>query len=126
MIAEMDFFNLCYDKNAIFRKKPGSPFTCVCLLLINNFLVHLQQGSINRDQFLQIVLIYIGTAADILELSEIFDDNLHDKEEYILKGIYYGTIAVWALGISQFGITLALPEEGLKQVTTLSFIRMVK
>ena len=39
----------------------------------------LPKGSINRDQFLQIVLIYIGTAADILELSEIFDDNLADK-----------------------------------------------
>ena len=75
----------------------------------------LPKGSISKEQFLQIVLIYIGTAADILELSEIYDEDIGSMRPDMLQGIYYGTITVWALSVAQFSITIALPEEGLKK-----------
>lgn len=76
----------------------------------------LPKGTISKEQFLQIVLIYIGTAADILELSEIYDEDIGSMQHPMILGVYYGTISVWALSISQFAMTIALPEKGLKDL----------
>ena len=72
-------------------------------------------GSISKDQFCQILLIYIGTAADIVEFSEIYKDddvqNLGSDTVDVLHTCMY----IWALSVLQFSLTIALPEDGLKE-----------
>lgn len=73
-------------------------------------------GTISREQFSQILLIYIGTAADIVEFSEIYgEDNISKKLRDETRKVLKGLMAVWGLSVIQFSLTIALPEDGLKQ-----------
>ena len=62
------------------------------------------------------MLIYIGTAADIVEFNEIYTNDV--IEDVIKVGgadkLLHGVMAVWALAVLQFSFTITLPEEGLK------------
>lgn len=72
-------------------------------------------GSISREQFCQILLIYIGTAADIVEFSEIYKDDDVQKLSKDTESVLHGCMSVWALSVVQFSLTIALPEDGLKE-----------
>lgn len=86
--------------------------TGVFILIIGRWT--LPKGSISRDQFSQILLIYVGTAADIVEFSELYgDEQVRERKEK--ETIYKGVMIVWGWSILQFSLTIALPEEGLKQ-----------
>ena len=83
--------------------------TGVLLLIVGRWL--LPQGTVSRDQFAQILLIYVGTAADIVEFSEVFgEDDINTR-----TGLLRGVMGVWGWSVLQFSMTIALPEEGLKE-----------
>ncbi|XP_012562260.2 uncharacterized protein LOC100208207 isoform X1 [Hydra vulgaris] len=90
--------------------------TGMLVLIIGRWL--LPSGSISKEQFSQILLIYIGTAADIVEFNEIYNNDV--IQDVIKVGgadnLLHGVMAVWALAILQFSFTVALPEDGLKHV----------
>ena len=58
--------------------------------------------------------MYIGTAADIVEFSEMHNDDL-TKLRNNLENVLHGVMAVWAISVVQFSFTIALPEESLKE-----------
>ncbi len=89
--------------------------TGVFILIIGRWT--LPKGSISRDQFSQILLIYVGTAADIVEFSELYsDEQVRAVEPKATQNtIYTGIMVVWGWSILQFSLTIALPEDGLKQ-----------
>ena len=86
--------------------------TGVLILIIGRWT--LPKGSISRNQFSQILLIYVGTAADIVEFSELYgEEKIRESKDYLK--IYRGVMVVWGWSILQFSLTIALPEDGLKQ-----------
>ena len=86
--------------------------TGVLMLIIGRWT--LPKGSISRNQFSQILLIYIATAADIVEFSETYtDDKVRARPER--AKIYNEVMAIWGWSVMQFSFTIALPEDGLKQ-----------
>lgn len=86
--------------------------TGVLMLIIGRWT--LPKGSISRNQFSQIILIYIATAADIVEFSETYsDDNVKTRPER--AQIYNEVMGIWGWSVMQFSFTIALPEDGLKQ-----------
>lgn len=90
--------------------------TGMLVLIIGRWL--LPQGSISKEAFSQILLIYIGTAADIVEFSEIYgedDEQLKKQLKEDTADVLHGVMAVWALSVLQFSLTIALPEDALKQ-----------
>uniref|UniRef100_A0A7M6DP29 Transmembrane protein 26 n=2 Tax=Clytia hemisphaerica TaxID=252671 RepID=A0A7M6DP29_9CNID len=105
----INFFNgMSFSKRADMIEQTG-----LLVLIVGRWL--LPQGSISKDQFCQILLIYIGTAADIVEFSEIYKDddviNLGPDTVDVLRSCCY----VWAFSVLQFSMTIALPEDGLKE-----------
>jgi len=88
--------------------------TGLLVLIIGRWL--LPQGSISREQFSKIILIYVGTAADIVEFSEIYgEEDLGTKLKDDLSNVLHGLMTVWAISVLQFSLTIALPEDGLKE-----------
>eukprot|EP00794_Sanderia_malayensis_P009146 gene9146-10119_t len=89
--------------------------TGVFILIIGRWT--LPKGSISRDQFSQILLIYVGTAADIVEFSELYEEEQVRAltSQATKRQIYTGVMVVWGWSILQFSLTIALPEDGLKQ-----------
>ena len=86
--------------------------TGVLMLIIGRWT--LPKGSISRNQFSQILLIYIATAADIVEFSETYTDDIVRSRPERAK-IYNEVMAIWGWSVMQFSFTIALPEDGLKQ-----------
>ncbi|XP_076833703.1 transmembrane protein 26 [Brachyhypopomus gauderio] len=73
------------------------------LLIIGKWFLPLG-GGVTRDELSQLLLIFVGTAADILEFtSETLSDvkHLHSKLEYIILG-------VWTWSMLQFPLHLAV------------------
>lgn len=106
LIVEI-FNDWSYSKRADIIEQTG-----VLVLIVGRWL--LPQGSISKEQFCQILLIYIGTAADIVEFSEIYKDDDVQNLSKDTENVLHGCMAVWALSVVQFSLTVALPEEGLK------------
>ena len=95
------------------------------------------KGSISREQFSQILLIYIGTASDIVEFNEIYnnkDDINNVNKVGNARVLLHGVMAVWAFAVLQFSFTIILPEEGLKEeeeeepneLKEISYFRKIK
>jgi len=61
------------------------------------------------------LLIYIGTAADIVEFSEIYgEDDLDTKLGGDLRSVLIGLMVVWGISVIQFSMTIALPQDEFK------------
>ncbi|KAF3841873.1 hypothetical protein F7725_023824 [Dissostichus mawsoni] len=93
------------------------------LLIVGKWLLPLG-GGVTRDELSQLLLIFVGTAADILEFTcETLSDvkASHPKLVYII-------LAVWTWSMLQFPLHLAVVntkprndcEEGSQEVTMLS------
>ena len=77
-------------------------------------------GHISREAFSQILLIYIGTAAVIVEFSEIYGEDDVKKLGTDQIKVLHGIMGVWALSVVQFSFTIALPEEGMLNISCSS------
>lgn len=73
------------------------------LLIIGKWLLPLGDG-VTRDQLSQLLLIFVGTAADILEFtSETLDEVKEDSPQLV-----YITLAVWTWSMLQFPCHLSV------------------
>lgn len=83
----------------------------VLILVIGRWL--LPKGGITRDQLSQLLLIYIGTAADIMEFTEIIkDDDIRAKHPEILRNRAFvnAVILFWSVSLFQFTLTVYAME----------------
>ncbi|XP_059489086.1 transmembrane protein 26 [Neocloeon triangulifer] len=80
------------------------------LTLIEQFLMlililgrwMLPKGDLTRDQLSQLLLVYIGTAADIIEFFDTFQDETIGKHP-VLPAL---TLAIWSWSLLQFTVVL--------------------
>ncbi|KAH0549157.1 transmembrane protein 26 [Cotesia glomerata] len=62
----------------------------------------LPKGDLTRDQLSQLLLVYIGTAADIIEFFDSFKEDVIGQE-YVLV---YLTLGIWSWSLMQFTVVL--------------------
>lgn len=63
----------------------------------------LPKGDLTRDQLSQLLLVYIGTAADIIEFFDSFKDDTIAKEQLLV----WLTLGIWSWSLLQFTIVLS-------------------
>lgn len=71
------------------------------ILIVGRWL--LPKGDLTRDQLSQLLLVYIGTAADIIE----FFDSFKDKKIASDPLLVYLTLGIWSWSLIQFTIVLS-------------------
>ncbi|XP_048480260.1 transmembrane protein 26 [Plutella xylostella] len=69
-------------------------------LIVGRWL--LPKGELTRDQLSQLLLVYIGTAADIIE----FFDSFKDEKVATEKVLVLLTLAIWSWSLIQFTVVL--------------------
>lgn len=83
----------------------------VLILVIGRWL--LPKGGITRDQLSQLLLIYIGTAADIMEFTEIIkEDEIRRTNPKMLQNTHFvnAVILFWSVSLFQFPLTVYAME----------------
>lgn len=83
----------------------------VLILVIGRWL--LPKGGITRDQLSQLLLIYIGTAADIMEFTEIIkEDEIRKTNPKMLQNSNFvnAVILFWSVSLFQFPLTIYAME----------------
>ncbi|KAK7902066.1 hypothetical protein WMY93_018835 [Mugilogobius chulae] len=89
------------------------------LLIIGKWL--LPAGGVTRDQLSQLLLIFVGTAADILEFTSETLSDVKDKSPQLV----YVILAVWTWSMLQFPFHFAVVnsdsegEEGVQDVSLM-------
>ncbi|XP_028398808.1 transmembrane protein 26-like [Dendronephthya gigantea] len=68
----------------------------------------LPRGKITRDQLSALLLTYVGTAADIMELFEVFDDK---KELRLNKDLYIAVLCTYTWSVLQFAFVRTATAE---------------
>ncbi|XP_063702365.1 transmembrane protein 26 [Culicoides brevitarsis] len=71
------------------------------ILIVGRWL--LPKGDLTRDQLSQLLLVYIGTAADIIEFFDSFKDE-KIAGDYLLAFL---TLGIWSWSLMQFTIVLS-------------------
>ncbi|XP_057330909.1 transmembrane protein 26 isoform X1 [Microplitis mediator] len=79
----------------------------------------LPKGDLTRDQLSQLLLVYIGTAADIIEF---FDSFKEDKigQEYVLV---YLTLGIWSWSLMQFTVVLTATKSRKSRLSSGTTIK---
>lgn len=71
------------------------------ILIIGRWM--LPKGDLTRDQLSQLLLVYIGTAADIIEFFDSYKDNTIASEPLLV----FLTLGIWSWSLLQFTIVLS-------------------
>lgn len=71
------------------------------ILIVGRWM--LPKGDLTRDQLSQLLLVYIGTAADIIEFFDSFKDDTVARE----RTLVFLTLAIWSWSLLQFTIVLS-------------------
>lgn len=71
------------------------------ILIVGRWL--LPKGDLTRDQLSQLLLVYIGTAADIIE----FFDSYKDDSIARIGFLVFLTLGIWSWSLMQFTIVLS-------------------
>lgn len=83
----------------------------VLILVIGRWL--LPKGGITRDQLSQLLLIYIGTAADIMEFTEVIkEDEIRRTNPKMLRNKHFvnAVFLFWSVSLFQFPLTIYAME----------------
>ncbi|KAJ7390162.1 hypothetical protein OS493_026669 [Desmophyllum pertusum] len=89
----------------------------VLILVIGRWL--LPKGGISRDQLSQLLLIYIGTAADIMEFTEIIkEDDIRRTNPKMLQNHHFvnAVILFWSVSLFQFPLTIYAMERNAQRL----------
>lgn len=70
------------------------------ILIIGRWM--LPKGDLTRDQLSQLLLVYIGTAADIIEFFDSFKEDKIARETVLV----YLTLGIWSWSLMQFTVVL--------------------
>ncbi|XP_071527793.1 transmembrane protein 26-like [Panulirus ornatus] len=80
-------------------------------LILGRWLLPL--GDLTREQLSQLLLVYIGTAADIIEFFDSFkDEKIADKEVLVLL-----VLAIWSWSLLQFTVIITSPQYMQRSIT---------
>ncbi|XP_077311556.1 transmembrane protein 26 isoform X1 [Lithobates pipiens] len=85
--------------------------TFLLLLIIGRWFLPIGAG-ITRDQLSQLLLMFVGTAADILEFTSETMEVVVVRENIIL---IYSILAIWTWSMLQFPLDLAVQNIGCQQ-----------
>ncbi|KPJ10121.1 Transmembrane protein 26 [Papilio machaon] len=114
LIKTLHWLSFCYIPEALTTgiPLPGATKipTDMWVTLIEQFLMLtlivgrwlLPKGDLTRDQLSQLLLVYIGTAADIIE----FFDSFKDEKVATEKVLVLLTLAIWSWSLVQFTVVL--------------------
>ncbi|XP_043842115.1 transmembrane protein 26 [Dromiciops gliroides] len=78
--------------------------TFLLMLIIGRWLLPIG-GGITRDQLSQLLLMFVGTAADILEFTS---ETLEEQNVRNNPGLVYAILAIWTWSMLQFPLDLAV------------------
>lgn len=70
------------------------------ILIVGRWM--LPKGELTRDQLSQLLLVYIGTAADIIEFFDSFKEDRVAREPLLV----YLTLGIWSWSLMQFTVVL--------------------
>ncbi|XP_018354157.1 PREDICTED: transmembrane protein 26 [Trachymyrmex septentrionalis] len=87
------------------------------ILIIGRWM--LPKGDLTRDQLSQLLLVYIGTAADIIEFFDSFKEDRIAKEPVLV----YLTLGIWAWSLTQFTVVLTATKSRKSRLSSGSVIR---
>ncbi|XP_071052601.1 transmembrane protein 26 [Onthophagus taurus] len=86
------------------------------ILIIGRWM--LPKGELTRDQLSQLLLVYIGTAADIIE----FFDSFKDEKVAMHPILVLLTLSIWSWSLLQFTVVLTATKSRKSRLTTASSI----
>ncbi|XP_068084389.1 transmembrane protein 26 [Anabrus simplex] len=82
------------------------------VLIIGRWM--LPKGDLTRDQLSQLLLVYIGTAADIIEFFDSFKDDTIAQEPVLVLL----TLAIWSWSLLQFTVVLTATKSRKSRLST--------
>ncbi|KAJ8917554.1 hypothetical protein NQ315_005603 [Exocentrus adspersus] len=82
------------------------------ILIIGRWM--LPKGDLTRDQLSQLLLVYIGTAADIIEFFDSFKDDKIAAEPILVLL----TLGIWSWSLMQFTVVLTATKSRKSRLTT--------
>ncbi|KDR10031.1 hypothetical protein L798_15693, partial [Zootermopsis nevadensis] len=86
------------------------------ILIIGRWM--LPKGDLTRDQLSQLLLVYIGTAADIIEFFDSFKDEKIAQEPILVLL----TLAIWSWSLLQFTVVLTATKSRKGRLSTTTNI----
>ncbi|XP_047002792.1 transmembrane protein 26 [Schistocerca americana] len=86
---------------------------CLMLALILGRWM-LPKGDLTRDQLSQLLLVYIGTAADIIEFFDSFKDEAISRDPVLVLL----TLAIWSWSLLQFTVVLTATKSRKSRLAT--------
>ncbi|XP_033608686.1 transmembrane protein 26, partial [Cryptotermes secundus] len=86
------------------------------ILIIGRWM--LPKGDLTRDQLSQLLLVYIGTAADIIEFFDSFKDEKIAQEPILVLL----TLAIWSWSLLQFTVVLTATKSRKARLSTTTNI----
>ncbi|XP_012285862.1 transmembrane protein 26 [Orussus abietinus] len=87
------------------------------ILIIGRWM--LPKGELTRDQLSQLLLVYIGTAADIIEFFDSFKEDRIAREPVLV----YLTLGIWAWSLMQFTVVLTATKSRKSRLSSGSAIK---
>ncbi|XP_014483703.1 PREDICTED: transmembrane protein 26 [Dinoponera quadriceps] len=87
------------------------------VLIIGRWM--LPKGDLTRDQLSQLLLVYIGTAADIIEFFDSFKEDKIAREPVLV----YLTLGIWAWSLMQFTVVLTATKSRKSRLSSGSVAR---
>ncbi|KAK2584384.1 hypothetical protein KPH14_006769 [Odynerus spinipes] len=87
------------------------------ILIIGRWM--LPKGDLTRDQLSQLLLVYIGTAADIIEFFDSFKEDRIAREPVLV----YLTLGIWAWSLMQFTVVLTATKSRKSRLSSGSAIK---
>ncbi|XP_070530686.1 transmembrane protein 26-like [Cardiocondyla obscurior] len=85
------------------------------ILIIGRWM--LPKGHLTRDQLSQLLLVYIGIAADIIEIFDCFHHDIDNQDKLL-----YCTLSIWAWSLMQFTIVPTTIKLKKSQVSSSSIL----
>nr|XP_012135766.1 PREDICTED: transmembrane protein 26 [Megachile rotundata] len=87
------------------------------ILIIGRWM--LPKGELTRDQLSQLLLVYIGTAADIIEFFDSFKEDRIAREPVLV----YLTLGIWAWSLMQFTVVLTATKSRKSRLSSGSAVK---
>ena len=89
------------------------------ILIIGRWM--LPKGDLTRDQLSQLLLVYIGTAADIIE----FFDSIKDEKVNTNKLFCLLVLSIWSWSLLQFTFVLTATKGRKTKLSAVSVLGKV-
>ncbi|XP_043466157.1 transmembrane protein 26 isoform X2 [Leptopilina heterotoma] len=87
------------------------------ILIIGRWM--LPKGDLTRDQLSQLLLVYIGTAADIIEFFDSFKEDKIAREPVLV----YLTLGIWSWSLMQFTVVLTATKSRKSRLSSGSAVK---